>query len=153
MDWMVLPLRRYVDFDGRSRRKEFWVFSLLNLIVCAVLIGIGFGGFPLAAILSNDPDIFTGTPEMSTLTIISLILLGIWALVMLVPSVAVTVRRLHDRNISGWWYLGLIVLSLIPVVGFGAAIAMLVIVLLPGTPGPNQYGDDPRDHRNSRAFA
>ena len=153
MDWMVLPLRRYVDFDGRSRRKEFWMFSLLNIIVYAVLIGIGFGRFPLAAILSNDPDIFTGTPEMSTLTIISLILLGIWALVMLVPSVAVTVRRLHDRNISWWWYLGLIVLSLIPVVGFGAAIAMLVIVLLPGTPGPNQYGDDPRDLSDARAFA
>jgi len=152
MDWMVLPLRRYVDFDGRSRRKEFWMFSLLNLIVWAALIGIGFSGFPLAEIMSEDPGTFAGAPKMSTLTIISLILLGLWALATLVPSVAVTVRRLHDRNISGWWYLGLIVLSLIPVVGFVAAIAMLVLVLLPGTPGPNQYGDDPRNRSKARAF-
>ena len=146
-------MRRYLDFDGRSSRKEFWMFWLLNLIVYAVLFAIGLSGFPLAAILSDDPNNFAGAPEMGTLTIISLILLGIWTVVMLIPSVAVTVRRLHDRNISGWWYLGLIVLSLIPLVGFGAAIAMLVLVVLPGTPGPNQYGDDPRDLSKAMAFA
>jgi uncharacterized membrane protein YhaH (DUF805 family) len=68
----------------------------------------------------------------------------LWFLAIIVPGIAVGVRRLHDRNMSGWWYLGFIVLSLVPVIGFIASIAMIVIFLLPGTPGPNKYGPDPK---------
>ena len=61
----------------------------------------------------------------------------------LIPTIAVAVRRLHDRNMSGWWYLGFIALSFIPVVGFLASIAMLVIFCLKGTDGDNRFGPDP----------
>ena len=60
------------------------------------------------------------------------------------PSAAVTVRRLHDRDMSGWWYLGYLVASFIPLLNFIAMIAFLVIMFLDGTPGPNRYGPDPK---------
>ena len=153
MDWMLLPFRRYADFSGRSRRMEFWMFSLLNLIVYAILVGVSFSGFPWAAILAEDTDALASMPPMSGVTIAALALLGIWALAIIIPSIAVTVRRLHDRDMSGWWYLGLIVLSLIPVVGFIASIAMLVLMVLPGTAGPNRFGNDPKDIGNAGVFA
>ena len=153
MEWMLLPFRRYADFSGRSRRMEFWMFSLLNLIVYAVLVAISFSGFPWAAILAEDADALANMPDLSGITIVALVLLAIWALAIIIPSIAVTVRRLHDRDMSGWWYLGLIVLSLIPLVGFIASIAMLVLMLLPGTAGPNRFGDDPKDPGNSQVFA
>ena len=75
------------------------------------------------------------------------------ALAAFIPSIAVTVRRLHDRNMSGWWYPGFIVASLIPVVGIIAAIAFLVIMFLDGTPGTNRFGPDPKGRANSDVFA
>jgi uncharacterized membrane protein YhaH (DUF805 family) len=78
-----------------------------------------------------------------------------WAfgLAVLVPSIAVVVRRLHDRDLSGWWYLGAIVAGMIPFVGFIASIALLVLMFLPGTPGPNRFGPDPKDPSNANVFA
>ena len=73
--------------------------------------------------------------------------------VFLVPSIAVVVRRLHDRDMSGWWYLGIIVASMIPIVGTLASIALLVLMVLPGTPGPNRFGPDPKDPANAAVFA
>ena len=153
MDWMLLPFRRYADFSGRSRRMEFWMFSLLNAIVYGVLIAISFSGIPWAAIMAEDTEALARMPDLSGITIVGLVLLGIWMLAILIPSIAVTVRRLHDRDMSGWWYLGIIVASMIPVVGFIASIAMLVLMVLPGTAGPNRFGDDPKDPGNSQVFA
>jgi len=63
------------------------------------------------------------------------------------------VRRLHDRDMSGWWYLGVAVASIIPIVGFIASIAFLVLMVLPGTPGPNRFGPDPKDPTGAEVFA
>ena len=140
MDWMLLPYRRYFDFSGRSQRKEYWMFALLGLIVSAVLLAMIFldGGM-------QDFDLEAGMPlNPGPLFYIGVGLFAIWALGSIIPSIAVTVRRLHDRNITGWVYLGAIVVGLIPVVGVVASIALLVLMVLPGTPGPNKYGPDPK---------
>ena len=80
------------------------------------------------------------------------ILLAVWWLAILIPGVAVGVRRLHDRNLTGWWYLGFVVLSFVPVVSFISWIAFLVIMALPGTPGPNRFGPSPKGEPTGEAF-
>jgi len=80
------------------------------------------------------------------------ILVFIWVLIVFIPSIAVTVRRLHDRDMSGWWYLGFIVAGMIPFIGLIASIALLVLMFLPGTPGANRYGPDPKDPTSAAVF-
>jgi uncharacterized membrane protein YhaH (DUF805 family) len=111
-NWKLVVLERYAKFDGRAGRAEFWWFVLANLIVY-----IAF------AILLQVSGIFV-------------ILELLYALAMLVPSIAVAVRRLHDTDKSGW----LLLLGLIPLVGF---IILLVFYIQQGTSGPNKYGVAP----------
>jgi len=129
MDWMLMPIRRYADFSGRSRRKEYWMFALgyiLAALVWGVLLGIA-GGFSEAAI---------GGGLSAGVTI--LLVVGVMALLaLIVPSLAVTVRRFHDQDKSGWFVL----LNFIPYVG---GIVVFVFMLLPGTVGPNRFGADPK---------
>lgn len=123
--------QKYATFSGRASRSEYWWFVLFIMIVAIVLSGIMMMGMN-----------FT-TGEMGALAMIAAGLLGIFYLGVLIPSIAVAVRRLHDRNMSGWWYLGFIALSFIPFVGLVASIAMLVIFCLKGTDGDNRFGPDP----------
>ncbi len=116
MHKMMIPLVRYAQFSGRASRSEFWWFQLFVVIVLIPSNVLGF----IAS--------YTGS---STLALIST---GVGALVWLaiiVPMIAVTVRRLHDTDRSGWWYL----LMLVPIVG----LVVLVFLLLPGTPGNNRF--------------
>jgi uncharacterized membrane protein YhaH (DUF805 family) len=157
LEWMILPFKRYADFSGRSRRMEFWSFVLLNAIVYTILIGLMIaGGFPMMAAMS-DPAMSDPSAIMAegpgALFYIGAGLLVIYGLAIFIPNIAVVVRRLHDRDMSGWWYLGVIVASMIPLVGFVAGIAFLVLMLLPGTPGPNRFGPDPKDPANAEVFA
>lgn len=150
LEWMFMPLKRYADFNGRSRRMEYWSFTLFLVIVYVILLAIMMGG-GLSMSAMTDP---TAVPEgPGVLFWIGGGLLALFALAIIVPSIAVGVRRLHDRDMSGWWYLGVIVASMIPFVGFIAGIAFLVITLLPGTPGPNKYGPDPKDPASAEVFA
>lgn len=121
MEWMLMPLHRYADFSGRSRRKEYWMFALL---VFAVYVAISIIG----AVLSG------GSGDMGGFT---MILLGIFALGILVPSIAVQVRRFHDQDKSGWFVL----LGFIPFIG---GFIVLYFMIMEGTRGPNQYGPDPK---------
>lgn len=122
MEWMLMPLKRYADFSGRSRRKEYWMFTLFTFLVGIVagLLGVLLGGTNE----SGPSGIF-------------LVLVGIPILALLIPSIAVTVRRFHDQDKSGWFYL----LALIPYVG---GIIVLVFMCLEGTRGPNRFGPDPK---------
>lgn len=148
MHWMLLPLKRYVDFSGRSRRMEYWMFALFTVIVYAVCAALMFGGgFDFEA-LAND----TIPTEPGVVFWLGAGLLGLFGLGILIPSIAVNVRRLHDRDMSGWWYLGFIVLSNIPLLGIIIAIAYLVVMFLPGTPGPNRFGEDPKDPTQASVF-
>lgn len=110
--WIMLPLRRYAEFEGRSGRREFWIFQLLPFGILLVMA--------IAAAVDNNP--FGGLGSFAVLTIIS----GILALVgLLVPQLALQVRRFHDQNLSGWFAL----LNLIPYIG---ALIIFVFMLIPG---------------------
>ena len=123
--------RNYANFQGRAARSEYWFFALFVFIVAGIL----------SALMFATVDFNTG--QVSGLGYVVIAVLAIFYLAILIPSIAVAVRRLHDRNMSGWWYLGFIVLSAIPFVGIVASIAMLVIFCLKGTDGDNRFGPDP----------
>ena len=131
-DAVKMFFQRYVDFQGRSRRSEYWWVALFNVIVFGVLFG-------LAIALGGNFE----TGEMNPLGMLFFGIGGLYGLAVIIPSIALYVRRLHDINQTGWIYLGLIVASMIPVIGLIASIATIVIACIPGTKGPNKYGPDP----------
>lgn len=144
MDWMVLPLKRYAEFTGRSRRMEYWMFALFCVIVYIICGALMFSGGLDPATMSGDPSRDFSGSEIGPMFWLGTGLMGLFGLAILIPSIALNVRRLHDRNMSGWWYLGVIVLSFIPLLGAIVALGYLVLMFLPGTPGPNRFGEDPR---------
>ena len=148
MDWMILPLKRYAEFSGRSRRMEYWMFALFTIIIYVVLGALMLaGGFDFQAITNE-----TMPEEPGAVFWLGAGLLGLFVLGIVVPSIAVNVRRLHDRDMSGWWYLGFIVLSNIPLLGILVVIGYLVLMFLPGTSGPNRFGEDPKDPAHANVF-
>lgn len=152
LEWMLMPLRRYAEFSGRSRRKEYWMFILLNMIVYVVILSLmGVTGGLGAAMENADPaDPFAMYSGL--LGGVGIVLL-LWSLATLIPNIALNVRRLHDRDMSGWWYLGVFVVALIPLVGFLVSIAYLVLMCLEGTKGPNRFGPDPKGGDGAEVFS
>jgi uncharacterized membrane protein YhaH (DUF805 family) len=144
MDWMLLPLKRYADFDGRSRRKEYWMFTLLSVIVYSVCLAIMLAGMPWSDLAAADSGQQMNEPP-GVLFWVGLVPAVIWGLGTLIPGIAVTVRRFHDQDKSGWMYL----LSFIPYVG---GIILLVFMCLDGTRGPNRFGDDPKGGSTADIF-
>lgn len=135
MEWMIMPLKRYADFQGRSRRKEYWMFVLFQilLMVPLILLAIMLGGVP-----EDDADPFG--------SLAVLLIVGVYFLVFLIPGLAVQVRRFHDQDKSGWF----ILLGFIPYVG---GLILLVFMCLEGTRGPNRFGPDPKDPYAEDVFA
>lgn len=121
MDWYMMVWRKYAQFTGRSRRKEYWMFALFNIIAVAVLYGAA-----TVALLNGS----TGSAMMIYL------LCGAYSLAAIVPGLSVSVRRLHDTNKSGWWLL----LCLIPLGG----LVILIFQCLDSDPSDNQYGPNPK---------
>lgn len=119
MNWYLSVLKQYAVFKGRARRREYWFFILFNLIASVVLTVIDF--------MTGFLDLELGIGLLS----------GLYSLAVLIPSLAVTVRRLHDTDRSGWWLL----IGLVPLIG---AVVLLVFMLLDGTPGDNQHGANPK---------
>jgi uncharacterized membrane protein YhaH (DUF805 family) len=162
MEWMILPFKRYFDFRGRSRRMEFWMFQLLNIIVTFALLAMFISGFPWSEIMeaSQQPS-ESIAPEAALAMFGPLFWAGlglwiVWSLAVFIPATAVSVRRLHDRDMSGWWYGGLLIASFIPIINMISWIGflvLLVIFFLPGTEGPNRYGPDPKDPSQAQVFA
>ena len=121
MDFMTAVrtcLSKYVDFSGRARRSEYWYFALFNFLV-SIVTSI------LDAVLGTDYDTSSGG-LISTIA----------SLALLLPSLAVGVRRLHDTDRSGWW----ILLGLIPIVGW----IILIIWFCTDSKPDNQYGPNPK---------
>ncbi|MBU3000388.1 DUF805 domain-containing protein [Roseovarius nubinhibens] len=136
---------KYATFQGRASRSEFWYFTLFTVLMVVVFIGL--------ALLTGGLDMVEGGGA-EILPLIFFGLYGLFGLAILIPTIAVTVRRLHDRNMSGWWYLGFVVGGMIPFVGPLISIAMFVILALKGTAGDNKFGPDPlRGAANSDVFA
>jgi uncharacterized membrane protein YhaH (DUF805 family) len=174
MHWILLPMKRYAEFSGRSRRKEYWLFFLgvllLYLALFALMIVL-LGGAVLSAIQGNGSSASMGPvlgQSLMGIGVIALIVLLWWAL--LIPSLAVGVRRLHDIDRSGWWLMlgygpwiaGEIIASaaqsetLAAIFSLGSLIGFLVLLVfavLPGTPGPNRFGPDPKGEDLDQVFA
>ena len=128
MNHVMTVYRRYAQFEGRSGRREFWLFLLFYVVVCAVLSVVDnmmFGGS--RSVTSGAGWSMTGGFQPLT---------SIFAIVSLVPSIAVTVRRLHDTGKSGWWAL----VGLIPIIGW---IWVLFLCAAKGEPGANAHGQPP----------
>jgi len=113
MQWFILAMKNFRNFSGRARRKEYWMFFLFYMILAMV--------FSLVDIVLGLPAIF----------------LNIFIIVMLVPTIAICVRRLHDTGRSGWWYL----INFVPVIGF---IVWLVFTVQAGEAEDNRFGPDPK---------
>jgi uncharacterized membrane protein YhaH (DUF805 family) len=120
MNWYLKVMKQYADFDGRARRTEYWMFVLFNIIFSVVAVvldnvlgiameGIGYGP-----------------------------LYGLYVLAMIIPSLAVAVRRLHDTGKSGW----MLLIALIPIIG---SIWLLVLYATDGNLGENKYGSNPKE--------
>ena len=139
MGWMILPYKRYADFTGRSRRLEYWMFTLfywLVLIVLAFAFVAASGPFADAA----------GEAGSGTASVVFVIVLMVFVLGSFIPGLAVQVRRFHDQDLSGW----LVLLNLIPYLG---AFIVLIMMCLDGTKGENSYGPDPKGWAPADVFA
>ncbi len=113
MNWYLDVLKKYAVFNGRARRKEYWMFILFNILF-----------FILAVIIDSAlTDIY--------------IVFTIYLVAMIIPTISVIVRRLHDIGKSGFWFF----VRFIPVVG---GIWLLVLLCTEGQSGANQYGEDPK---------
>jgi uncharacterized membrane protein YhaH (DUF805 family) len=115
MDNYIEVLKKYAVFNGRASRKEYWMFALVNVLI---MLGFNFLSFVLDSTLIQ--------------------VLGIlYLLAVLVPSLAVYVRRLHDTDHSAWW----ILLGLIPLVG---TIILLIFLVTDSQAGDNRFGPNPK---------
>ncbi len=125
MYWYLEVFRRYAEFSGRSRRKEYWMFALFNILFI----------FGLAMIMAVLASIFGDT---GIVFIIPVIILIIYFAVVFIPALAVTVRRLHDTGRSGWF----ILLNFIPYVG---GLIVFIFTVLDSEPGENKWGPNPKE--------
>ncbi len=177
MGYMFLPLKRYAEFSGRSRRLEYWLFVLFQILLYTGLFVACFAAMVNMA-PANDGVGLSAILGLGAFLLIA----GLVWLILLVPSIAVTVRRLHDSGRSGWWFgiyllasVGLNLLTgaamgamaasaqspeqLLQTAGmvngiaglamFGYAVVLFIFFCLDGTPGPNRYGPDPKGRANA----
>jgi uncharacterized membrane protein YhaH (DUF805 family) len=113
MNGYLQTLKKFADFSGRARRTEYWMFFLFNFII-AIVLGV--------------IDTIIGSPGIIGL---------IFALAILIPAIAVGVRRLHDTDRSGWWLL----IAFVPILG---GLVLLVFFVLDSTAGANRFGANPK---------
>ncbi|HEX9060330.1 MAG TPA: DUF805 domain-containing protein [Clostridia bacterium] len=119
MEWYLKVLKNYANFNGRARRKEYWMFVLFTCII-ALPLGI------LALVTAKS---------------LGFLFMGLYVLYCLgitIPAIAVMVRRLHDIGKSGWWYF----INFVPLIG---GIWLLILLCTEGTMGTNSYGPDPKE--------
>lgn len=132
-EYLNVIRNNYANVSGRARRREYWMFTLINAVIL-ILLQVPVQGAVIAMAAQDNAD--GGAGGFAGLTLVFAVLLLVYALAVLVPSVAVTVRRLHDTGKSGWWYL----LNLIP---FGSLV-ILVFTVMDSEPGTNKWGPSPK---------
>ena len=120
MEWYIKVLKNYANFEGRARRKEYWMYILVNLGILIVSMNVGYLFMAFNTIVG-----------MAFLVLVALYLLAI-----IIPTIAVSVRRLHDLNMSGI----LVIMRFIPLLSY----VFLILTMIDGTRGPNRYGPSPK---------
>jgi uncharacterized membrane protein YhaH (DUF805 family) len=129
-------LTKYVGFSGRARRSEYWWFSLFSNIVALVVFGLALVVDLMTASADAGATDATGLATGGAL-LVGLVVVDVLLLAMFLPHLAVMIRRLHDTNRSGWFYL----ITFVPIVG---CIILLVVMCEDSTRGPNRYGPSPK---------
>lgn len=124
MNWYLEVLKKYAVFSGRARRTEFWTFTLVNIVVTTLL-----------AFIDNSSGMTVSTDVTAAYGVG--ILSSLYGLAVLIPHLAVSVRRLHDTGRSGWWWL----IGLVPVIG---AVVLIIFAAQDSQPGSNEYGANPK---------
>lgn len=135
MSLMFEPLRKYASFSGRARRREYWLWQLFLFLISMLSMGLLLATLPTGWDMA-DPDAVVLMAQTGGSTSLVALLIGLASLALILPTLAVSVRRLHDRDMSGWWLL----LGLTAVGG----LVLFIFYLLDGTPGPNRHGADPK---------
>jgi uncharacterized membrane protein YhaH (DUF805 family) len=167
MQWMFLPLKRYAEFSGRSRRMEFWMWILFQLLLSLLFVILLVASVGMGALTGDPTQIMAGVGG-------ALVIYALWLLLSLaffIPNLAVTIRRLHDSNRSGHWvwlfwgpYLAMLAMALagagseasggiLSLVCLAGGLALLVLMFFEGTKGANRYGPDPKGEVSSEVFA
>ncbi len=131
MNWYIEVLKKYVVFSGRASRSEYWYFALFSTLISIILtvIDLSMG--------SGSADSSVSADDGMAMSVNMGLLGGIYSLAVLLPSLGVSFRRLHDTDHSAWWLL----IALIPLIG---AIVLLVFLVKDSTPGNNKYGPNPK---------
>ncbi|MEM6344484.1 MAG: DUF805 domain-containing protein [Bacteroidota bacterium] len=119
MEWYLKALKSYADFSGRARRKEYWMYILFHLLI---LLALAFSSSLAEGVMGIN---------------VGAMVIMIYALGTVIPTLAVMVRRLHDTNRSGWWFM----IRFVPLVG---DIILLIFLVSEGDNGDNNYGPDPK---------
>ncbi|MFG3168661.1 DUF805 domain-containing protein [Streptomyces sp. NPDC048200] len=115
MHYYTDVLKKYGSFQGRARRREYWMFALFNGIIVVVLVGL--------AAATKSTALY--------------VLYAAYILAVVIPSVGLLVRRLHDTGRSGGWFF----ITFVPFVG---GLVLFIFMVLEGNRGPNEYGPDPK---------
>ncbi len=141
MNWYLQAFKKYAYFAGRSRRSEFWFYALYNILVLigfklAYAIAVGVGS---SAMKHKSPE---GIPPMQgvgaiALAVVICLAFALYVVGVIIPSLAVIIRRLHDSGRRSWWLL----LAVVPVFGL---IVLLIFMLLGSKPVENRYGPSPK---------
>lgn len=165
MEWMLLPLKRYAQFNGRSRRKEYWMW-ILFVVVASIILSILDSVLGLGGRTNVGPGAVPGGYNYGA-AVTGGVLANLFILATFIPGLAVSVRRLHDIDRSGWWILlpllpyvlgfaimfgsmagGMPALAIVGglafLVGLICGIVLLVWYCSAGTNGPNRFGPDPK---------
>ena len=123
MSWYFLAWQRATDFSGRSRRTEYWMFQLFNVLAALALGLLAFG----CGVLVSEKD---GINFLA-------MSMGMFGFVSFIPALAITIRRLHDIGKSGWWYF----IAFVPLIG---GLVLLIFTVLDSDPDRNEYGPNPK---------
>ncbi len=134
--WLILPYRRMFEFRGRSRRREFF-----SLVLSGIAVFLLFFSVFMPVHLWDKAAV----PETNRGDIVAIFGMAILVLVWAWAHMAVCIRRFHDQDRTGWLYL----ISFVPYVG---GLIVFVMMFLPGTPGPNRYGADPKNRDLTDVF-
>mgnify|MGYP000396824464 FL=1 len=129
MEWYLKVMRdNYANFKGRARRKEYWMYTLIFTVLLIALMTIMFSVLSF----SDETGIETGPGVYLTVILVIVFLFAHF-----IPTIALTVRRLHDTGKSGWWYL----IVLVPYLG---NFVIFIFTLIDGDRGDNKYGSNPK---------
>lgn len=125
MNYYANGFKKMTDFKGRSSRKDFWIFYLINMVIIFLLLTLTIGA---TFTVRESRDVIVAQ--------IILVVFMVYVIVTVLPIIAMTIRRLHDAGFSGWWLL----IYFIPNIGF---IALLILAMFPSKIGDNKYGPNP----------